>query len=218
MTAVSARAVEMLEMGRARVYNPGDFKPGAFGLSVGGGVGGTAVRAGHRLLARDNGPFTHAWMILDNDEVIEAEPGGARIRSIAAYLDHQEILICDTPVQDRLDRVHQESRGIGVHCSLTDADAFYGWVENIIRGDLVWTARQLRGTPYGWLQYPYIGLAAHGHRWRLLKSLIGNKRVVGSQLVDLIYLNNGMRLFDDGRWPGQVTPGDLHAYARGATR
>jgi hypothetical protein len=88
----------------------------------------------------------------------------------------------------------------------------------IIRGDLVWTARQLRGTPYGWLQYPYIGLAARGHHWRLLKSLIGNKRVIGSQLVDLIYLNNGMRLFDDGRWPGQVTPGDLHAYARGATR
>jgi hypothetical protein len=33
--------------------------------------------------------------------------------------------------------------------------------------------------------------------------------LICSQLVDLCYLRAGAHLFDDGRLPGDVTPGDL---------
>lgn len=190
-----------------------DFKPGAFGLSVISGRIGDAVAWGQKHLAGDDGPFTHAWMILDNNEVIEAEPGGARIRPIGEYLDHDEILVCDQPVQTKLAElkaIHQET---GVTEELTDATAFYDYLEGLIREQFVSVAREFDKAPYGYLQYLAIGLAARGIRPAWLRKLIGNKRVICSQLVDRVAQVIGVEFFDDKRWEGEVTPGDLYRYA-----
>jgi hypothetical protein len=196
------------------LYNPEDFKPGAFGLSVISGPVGKAVKWGQAVFAGDDGPYTHAWIILDKGQVIEAEPGGARIVSVNEYLKHDAIYICDAPVQELVKRQARRMDG-GVLGDLSDAGAFWKYAEGLFRRNIVETARSFEGAPYGWLQYPYIGLAAAGHRWGWLRKAIGNKRVICSQLVDRVMQANEVQLFDDGRWEGEVTPGDLWTYASG---
>lgn len=80
------------------------------------------------------------------------------------------------------------------------------------------TARGYVGTPYSALDYVAIAL----HHWHLpapgLKAYIASTRhQICSQLVDQCYLEAGVHLFDDGRWPGYVTPADLaHLLTRAA--
>jgi hypothetical protein len=216
MTRVSARAQELLDSTSVKVWNPEDFKPGAFGLSVISGPVGRAVWAGQKFLAGDESRFTHAWLILDNEELLEAEPGGARIVSVKEYFDRSdEIVICDKPVQDRLRAVRLRAGDYGLSDdALTDPVAFYGWVETGLRADIVTIGRSFEHAPYGYLQYPYIGLAAHGVRSKLLKRLIGNRRTICSQLIDRVLMHAGHELFADGRWEGEVTPGDLWRYVQ----
>jgi hypothetical protein len=66
------------------------------------------------------------------------------------------------------------------------------------------------GTPYSFLDYA--ALAAH--RLHIpaphLKTYIASTRhQICSQLVDQCYADADVHLFDDGRWPGYVTPADL---------
>jgi len=77
--------------------------------------------------------------------------------------------------------------------------------------DVEMAAAGLRGVPYSWLDYgalfthrlhvPVPGLrgfiAASGHQ-------------ICSQLADELYLRLGAHIFEDGRWPGYVTPGALY--------
>lgn len=71
-------------------------------------------------------------------------------------------------------------------------------------------ARTLVGTPYSALDY--FALAAH--RFHLpapfLRARIESTgELICSQLADLAAARGGWHLFDDGRWPGYVTPGAL---------
>jgi len=43
----------------------------------------------------------------------------------------------------------------------------------------------------------------------LLDYVAGTGHIICSQLVDQCYLDAGVHLFDDGRFVGDVTPGDL---------
>jgi hypothetical protein len=73
---------------------------------------------------------------------------------------------------------------------------------------IVSNALACQGVPYGWLDY--FALAAH--RFHLpvpgLKQFIGNSKIC-SQLVDYVYMQSGVHLFNDNRWPGFVDPADL---------
>lgn len=69
----------------------------------------------------------------------------------------------------------------------------------------------LEGLPYSYMNYP--ALAWHEFEWvghNLLRSYVSNShRMICSQLVDHLLWSVDYHVFNDGRWPQDVTPGDL---------
>jgi hypothetical protein len=153
--------------------------PGDFGLVSISGIGGLLVRIGQWLLGDGWSDFHHAFLVLDNGEILEAEPGGARIVPLSNY--------------DGTNAVYSD-------WDLTDAQ----------RADLVAAARPLVGTPYSWLDYLSLALVRFRIRPEWLKRYVADTgHLICSQLCDLVYLRAGLHMFQDGRDPMDVTPGDL---------
>src|SRR6185437_4828496 len=78
------------------------------------------------------------------------------------------------------------------------------------RDNIVECCKQLEGTPYSAADY----FALVAHRFHipapLLKNYIASsKHMICSQLVDYVYMECGVHLFTDVRWPLYVTPADL---------
>jgi hypothetical protein len=70
-------------------------------------------------------------------------------------------------------------------------------------------------TDVGYSELDYLALVAHRLRVPVpnLQDFIGDSgHLICSQYVDLDYSINGVHLFDNGRWPGYVTPMDLVEY------
>lgn len=94
--------------------------------------------------------------------------------------------------------------------------AYYRCPENH-REDVANAAAGLIGRGYSWVDY----LALAAVRFRLdtiappLRDYVTDSgRLICSQLVDYAYQLAGVQLYDDGRLPGDVTPGDLYALIR----
>lgn len=173
--------------------------PGSFGLARIGGLTGKLIAAA-QAFAGDGSRWTHAFVVLDNGECIEAEPGGARIEPIGKYFRMKEVAFCDRPVQDWL-------RGVETLSAK--------------RMRIVAEGRRLEHTRYGYLQYVYMGLLALAGkdgsldqprgwftRW-LARRITQGGSMICSQLVDEVYRRAGIEIFDDHRLPQNVTPGDL---------
>jgi cell wall-associated NlpC family hydrolase len=112
-------------------------------------------------------------------QVIEGRPAGAGYASLAGY-----------PVVE------------WSHLPLTDEQ----------RAAIVARAKSHIGAPYSWVDVVAIGLADlfGWHIPATVRARLGRKdRLMCSQLVDLSYHEAGVELFDDGRIPGDVSPGDL---------
>lgn len=78
------------------------------------------------------------------------------------------------------------------------------------RASIVYWVYAQVGTGYGWPDIAALGLARLGFRSRWVDRRIERSdRLICSQLVDKAYDLAGVHLFDDGRLPGEVTPGDL---------
>jgi len=60
------------------------IRPGDIGLTKIGGVLGFFVSLGQHL-AGDSSRYTHAYIVLDDETVIAAQPGGARIDKLSDY-------------------------------------------------------------------------------------------------------------------------------------
>jgi hypothetical protein len=78
------------------------------------------------------------------------------------------------------------------------------------RDAIVKVANSYIGVDYSFLDYQ--ALVAHRlHLWAPgLKHYIASTRhMICSQFIDQCYIEGGLPLFTDGRWPGYVTPGDL---------
>lgn len=69
-------------------------------------------------------------------------------------------------------------------------------------------ANVLKGTPYSFIDYLALALHRFGIHW-LDGRVRSNKHMICSQLVDYCYATVGIHLFNDGRMPSDVTPGDL---------
>lgn len=152
-------------------------KPGDFGLTTIGGVLGFFVSLGQHL-AGDSSKYTHAFIVLDNNTVLAAQPGGARVDLLSDYTN----------------------RAIYSDMDLTDDQ----------RHAIVEQAKKLEGIPYSFLDYLAIALARFGIKPKWLIKFISNKgHMICSQLVDEVYRRVGIKLFNDGRLPQEVTPGDL---------
>lgn len=186
-----------------------EVKPGSFGLSRIGGLTGKLIAAG-QAFSGDGSRWTHAFVVLDDETVVEAMPGGARIVPIADRLKHDEIAFADPVAEWAVTRRAELEALFTDEHAPTDPELFFGYVERIKREQIVDYARSLEGRGYGYLQYVALGLVALGFdpKW-LRRYIASNERMICSQLVDEVYRLSGIKVFDDERLPQQVTPGDL---------
>ena len=159
-------------------------KPGDIYLTQIRGLGGFFIRLG-QLVAGDASRYTHAGVVLDDGTAIEADPRGAR------YFPLDEV----------------ERRRIQYRIPL----AFTAWdLTDEKRAEIVAAGRRYHGVPYNFLDYLSIGLATFNLRPKWLAHFVNNTgHMICSQLVDQVYQDAGVHIFNDGRLPGDVTPGDL---------
>lgn len=181
-----------------------EYKPGMFGLSIIGGKTGRLVAAGQALTG-DGSRYTHAFMIVDNQEIVEAMPEGARIYPLSFRADDDGgIVVTDAPVQRALANFDKHFGNTGF---FDDIRAQY---ETALREQIVEYARSLEGTPYNFADYFLLALAHLGIKADWLRKRVDDKgHMICSQLVDEVYRGVGIHLFDDNRLPMDVTPGDL---------
>lgn len=154
-------------------------QPGDFALTKIAGITGAFISAGQALVG-DAAPVQHALVYVGNGEIVQAMPGGAEL----------------IPLEDANEPVIWSSGRI----LLSAAE----------RMAVCLAARGLVGTPYSFLDYGSIALAHYRIRPRWVRDFVADSgHLICSQLVDEAYLRAGVHLFDDGRLPGDVTPGDL---------
>lgn len=162
-------------------YTP---RPGDIGLTRIGGLTGVLVGLG-QFIIRDASRYTHVFVVLDENDVIEAMPGGAIISPLSKYAG---VTKYGSPVAAYLD------------IKLTAEQ----------RAAIVENARQLEGTPYSFLDYVALSLERFGFKWKWLEDYVAStKHMICSQLADEAYKRAGVHLFEDGRPSQKVTPGDL---------
>jgi cell wall-associated NlpC family hydrolase len=127
-------------------------------------------------------PVQHAMIYVGSGMVVQAMPGGAELIPLA---DANEPVIWSTGA-----------------IVLTAAQ----------RSKIATAARGLVGTPYSYVDYGSIGLAAAHIRPRFVRDYVADTgHMICSQLVDYAHFLGGSHLFTDGRIPGDVTPSDLYA-------
>lgn len=154
-------------------------KPGDFFLSQIDGTGGFFIRLA-QLFAGDASRYTHAGIVLDDGTVIQAQPGGATIVPLEEILVKRPLAFSDYDLDD------------------------------ITREFIVMAARNKEGVPYSFLDYLTLGLLALGLQPKRIRKFVHERsHMICSQLVDKVYNEAGVQLFDDGRNSGDVTPGDL---------
>jgi hypothetical protein len=166
------------------------YKPGSYFLTQVPGRAGFWIGVG-QALAGDASRYGHAGIVVSEaGDVVEAEPGGARIGNLSRYAG-QPLLISDAPV------------------------VLAGGDEAATRARVVAEARKLLGTPYSPLDYLALALL-HLHlplaAW-VRKRVESSGHLICSALVDRAYRKAGLHLFTDGRLTGDVMPADLAAWA-----
>lgn len=182
---------------------PGDPRPGDFCLvTVAPWYVNWGIRIGEALygdgfteqVRRADGSityvgFSHAFVVIGPDQVIEAEPGGARLAALAPYRDN-----C------------LGGKFVSSSWDLTDGQR-----------DLI-CANAYRHLKRPYSELDYFALAAkrlHIPVPGLRTYIADSGHEICSQQVDDIYLESDLHMFDDGRWPGYVTPMGLFAALAG---
>jgi cell wall-associated NlpC family hydrolase len=152
---------------------------GDFALTKIGGITGKFVALGQALIG-DAAPVQHAFVYVGGGYIVQAMPGGAEMIRLE---DASTPVIWSTGY---LDLSQARRRAIANE------------------------AINLVGTPYSFVDYASIALATFHIRPRVVRDYIADTgHMICSQLVDEVYARGGVQLFDDGRLPGDVTPGDL---------
>lgn len=95
------------------------IKYGDIGLTTIGGVLGFFVSLGQHL-AGDSCRFTHAYIVLDDETVIAAQPGGARIDKLSDY-DNKSVYLQRDLTDDQRKLIVQHARSLeGLSYSFVD--------------------------------------------------------------------------------------------------
>lgn len=192
-----------------------DIQPGMFGLTVIGGNLGKLVRFGQRIVERQDYTYTHAFLVVSDELVIEAEPGGAVFAPVSKYADRSDVLISDLPIQLEVSRAVEGWAKAGFSYANSDAARAY---DAILRRRVVLFGQQCEGVPYSYLDYFALALERFNIHIKAVQNRVERSdRMICSQLVDWVYSEVGIHLFDDGRLPQDVTPGDLEGYIRNST-
>lgn len=125
--------------------------------------------------------WNHAFIYIGDEQIVEAQPKGAVISPLKDY-DEGNLLAFN--YREKM----TYTNGLRV----------------------AEQAKKLVGIGYNFIDIFVIFLKQFGfnHKW-INKRVSNDGRLICSQLVDLAYQNAGIHLFDDGRYPGDVTPADL---------
>jgi uncharacterized protein YycO len=157
---------------------PGDF----FVTKVDGPVG-VLISVGEFLNGSRFGHWDHAGVYVGDGQIVEAEPGGARLAGLDEYAG----------------RPIAWSTG---HVELTEAQ----------RAVIVGAARSFIGVPYSAADYFALALWHFRVRIPWAKRVMNSRSsMICSQMTDAAFEAAGVHLFTDGREPGDVTPADLAA-------
>jgi hypothetical protein len=125
--------------------------------------------------------WNHAFLYLGNGRIIESRAAGATIRELKEYGPQNLTAI------NWGDRIDEDTRH-----------------------RIILFGEKLQGVPYGFLDIAVLAFACFGIRNRWIDARINRQdRLICSQLVDKAYAAAGFQLFNDGRMPSEVTPGDL---------
>ncbi|BDM70385.1 hypothetical protein HEK616_38720 [Streptomyces nigrescens] len=156
-------------------------QPGDIGLTRINGVSGRLIRFGQWINGDGFADYEHAFLVLPDDRLLEAEPGGARIRPLAEYDGAEVLYVCPE--------------------GLTEAQ----------RSAICRAATRYVGVPYSFLDYLAIATHRfHVPVPGLRRYVASTRHLICSQLVDQCYQDGGVHLFADGRWSGYVTPMALY--------
>lgn len=153
-------------------------QPGDIGLTRINGVLGKFVYLA-QWFNGDRSPWTHAFIVLPDGLLMEAQPRGARIAPLTPYDDREVVYVSPELSQGQRDLIVEEALKLeGTPYSFADYFALFlqrvGWCRGITRS--------------------YVKSSGH---------------MICSQLCDEVYRRSGIHLFDDGRLSQEVTPGDL---------
>lgn len=155
--------------------------PGDIGLCGINGPVGWGIRLGQWLNGDGFGVYEHAFLVLGDGMLIEAQPGGAQIVGLDEYEGrHVEYVSPELSMEQRYLICEKGREMVGTPYSFLDYAAI---------------AAHRFHVPVPGLRR-YIGSTKHQ---------------ICSQMVDQIYADAGVHLFSDSRWPGYVTPADLAA-------
>lgn len=187
-----------------------EIKTGMFGLTVIGGNLGKLVRFGQRVVERQEYNFTHAFLVVDNNRIIEAEPGGAKFAPVTKYANRDDVVFTDLPIRLAVSQAQQSWAKVGYSYAMDDAAISY---EEILRRRVQRFGQQCEGVKYSYLDYFALALERFNIHIKAVQDRVQRSdRMICSQLVDWAYEQCGIHLFDDGRLPQDVTPGDLESY------
>ena len=159
-----------------------NLKPGDLGFTRITGFTGWWVARGQSLIG-DPSRFTHVFVVIDDDTVIEAMPNGARYAPLD--LEYKtDVMYARLPLTDeQRQQIVVEARRLMARPG---------------------------GIKYSFTDYLALALKHWGINARLLRNYIKkSSRMICSQLADYLLAHAGFQLFDDGRMSQDVTPGDL---------
>lgn len=155
---------------------------GDIGITKITGAGGAAIRFGQWLNGDGFADREHAFVVTEND-----------------------------PAGDTGPWIVEAMPGGAQHVVNWHPDVKWLVCPNTRRQAVANAALACVGTGYSWADYGMIAL----HRFHIptphLKAFIASSgHMICSQLADHAAMAGGWHLFDDGRWEGDVTPGDLY--------
>ena len=170
-------------------------QPGDVGLVSIKGAVGVLIRVGQWLNSDGFHDYQHAFVVVDGLEDVHSR-----------FAEQSGIGLVEA----------QPGGAILAPLSKYDGrDVVYLRCPDQYRPAVAKAARELLGTPYSFLDY--LSLAArrlHIPAPHLREYIRSSGHLICSQLADRAAMLGGWHLFSDGRWEGDVTPGDLYQLYR----
>jgi hypothetical protein len=148
------------------------------------------IGIGEKLCGSGFDEYEHVYGYIGDMRVIEAEPGGARVRVITEFYPAGQRTLWSTGAFD-----------------LTSSQ----------RDEIVYQSTVFLDTPYSWLDYDALGLHyRHIPAPGLREYIRDSGHMICSQYWDRMYQLAGYQLFKDNRWNGYVLPSHMAGLIKNA--